>query len=135
VPSDTFTGYGFMLAAASLKPEQVEKVKPMYLDIGKSLSEGNITDDEFQRAKEPILQQLMQMRRDNGYWMNSVLRNCQEQPQRLEWARSFIDDFKATTKEDMIKLAKEYLPSNRALTVGLIPEKSEAGASVAPAAK
>jgi len=135
VPSDTFTGYGYMTAMSTLKPEQVEKVKPMYVEIGKALSEGGITDDEFQRAKEPILQQLLQMRRDNGYWISNVLRNCQEQPQRLEWSRSIIDDFKATTKEDMIALAKEYLPAAHALTVGLIPEKTEAGSTSTPAAK
>jgi zinc protease len=135
VPSDTFTGYGFMTAMSTLKPEQVEKVKPMYVEIGNALSKGGITDDEFQRAKEPILQQLIQMRRDNNYWLKNVLRNCQEQPQRLDWSRSIIEDFKSTTKEDMMKLAKEYLPAARALTIGLIPEKTEAGSAAPAAAK
>ena len=34
--SDTFTGYGYMTAMATLKPDQVEKVKPMFLDIADS---------------------------------------------------------------------------------------------------
>ena len=113
VPSDTYTGYGYMTAMSTLKPEQVEKVKPMYVEIGKALSEGGITDDEFQRAKEPILQQLIQMRRDNNYWLKNVLRNCQEHPERLTWARSIIEDFKAVSREDMIAiLAKEYLSAS-----------------------
>ncbi len=121
VPSDTYTDYGYMTAMATLKPEQVTKVKPMFAQIGQGMIDGGITDDEFQRAREPMLQQLAQMRRDNGYWIKSVLRNCQEHPERLNWSRSMITDIKSITKDDMVQMAKKYLTAARCLTVGLIP--------------
>lgn len=120
VASDTFTGYGYMTAMATLKPEQVPTVKPMFLEIAKKIGDG-ITDDEFQRAREPQLQQLVQMRQDNRYWLTRVLVNCQSQPYRLDWCRSLMDDFSGIKKEELEALAKQYLGTERSITFGLIP--------------
>lgn len=118
--NDTFTGYGYMTAMATLKPEQVAKVKPMFLEIASGIS-GGITDDEFQRAREPMLQQLVQQRRDNRYWLGRVLVNSQSQPYRLDWSRSLMDDFSGVKKEELEGLAKQYLGGDKAITFGLIP--------------
>lgn len=118
--NDTFTDYGYMFAAATLKPDQVAKVKPMFIEIGANLEKG-ITDDEFERAREPQIQQIIQTRRDNRYWLTRVLVNCQAQPYRLEWSRSLVDDFSSIKKQDLEILAKQYLGSDRVLTVGLVP--------------
>ena len=125
VPSDTYPGYGYMTAMATLKPDQVARVKPMFVDIASSIGKGGITDDEFQRALLPMLQQLQQMRRDNKYWSMNVLRNCQEHPERLDWARSFENDFKSIKKDELEALAKEFLGSPRALVIGLLPHESK----------
>jgi len=122
VASDTFTGYGYMTAMIELKPEQAEQIAKLVAEIGSELAKGPITDDEFDRAMKPQMSQLEQMRRDNRYWTQNVLRNCQEQPQRLEWARSILDDFAKITKEDLQKLAAEYLAGGQTLTVNLQPK-------------
>jgi zinc protease len=120
VASDTFTGFGYMTAMATLKPDQVERVKPMFIEIAQKIGEG-ITEDEFKRAREPMLQQLIQQRRDNRYWSTRVLVNSQSQPYRLDWSRSLMDDFTNIKKEDLEALAKQYLGSARSITFGLIP--------------
>ena len=125
--NDTFTNYGYMFAAATLKPEQVARVKPMFIEIGANIEKG-ITADEFERARAPQLQQLVQTRRDNRYWLTRVLMNCQSQPYRLEWSRSLIEDFSSIKKEDLEALAKQYLGSGRVLTVGILPTQEKAPA-------
>lgn len=129
VASDTFPGYGYMTAMATLKPEQVAQVKPMFLEIAEGIIKEGISDDEFQRAREPQLQQLVQMRRDNRYWLTRVLPNCQAQPYRLEWCRSLVDDFTGIKKEELEALAKTYLVPDKSLTIGLLPELEKAAAS------
>lgn len=122
-PSDTFPGYGYMFAYITLKPEQMEKVGKIVEALGAELArDGSISEDEFERARKPQLSQIEQMRRDNGYWLARVLRNCQEQPQRLDWARSMLDDIKSIKKEDLEALAKEYLGGGKATVIGVIPE-------------
>jgi len=119
--SDTFTGYGYMTAMATLKPEQVAKVKPMFLEIADGISDTGITEDEFNRAREPQLQQLVQMRRDNKYWLTRVLVNSQAQPYRLDWCRSLMDDFTSIKKEELEVLSKKYLEDGKSIVIGLLP--------------
>ncbi|MBL9116354.1 MAG: insulinase family protein [Verrucomicrobiaceae bacterium] len=122
-PSDTFTGYGQMFAFITLKPEQVAKVGKIVADIGAAIAkDGSISADEFERARKPLLTALEQQRRDNSYWMGRVVRNCQEQPFRLDWARSMMNDITSIKKEDLEALAKEYLGPGKATVIGIIPE-------------
>lgn len=122
VANDTFTGYGYMTAMIECKPEQAAPISDLVIKIADELATGVISDDEFERAKKPILTQLEQMRRDNRYWAQNVVRNCQEHPERLEWSKSLVSDFSAVTKADMSKLAKEYLGKARAVGVKVLPE-------------
>ena len=123
VPSDTFPGYGYMTSIITLKPDSVAKVGPIGAKLGDDLASGPISDDEFDRAKKPQLAQLEQMRRDNRYWSQNVLRCCQEHPERLAWSRSLVDDFASIKKEDLQALAKEYLKADRAVSIGIIPDQ------------
>jgi len=66
--------------------------------------------------------QIEQMRRDNRYWSQNVVRNCQEHPERLDWAGSMISDFGSVTLEELQKLAATYLGAGRAVAVKILPE-------------
>ena len=125
VPSDTFPGYGYMTAMVTLKPDHVAKVGPIVAKLGDELAKGSISEDEFERAKKPQLTQLEQMRRDNRYWIQNVLRCSQEHPERLDWARSLVNDFASIKKEDLEALAKEYLSADRVVNLGIIPEQEK----------
>ncbi len=120
--NDTFTGYGYMTAMIEVKPEQLDAIRGIVTEIGGDVAKGPITDDEFDRAMKPLLSQLEQMRRDNRYWSQNVLRNCHEHPERLDWARALVTDFQAIQKEEVQKLAQQYLPAARAVTARIIPE-------------
>ena len=123
VANDTFKGYGYMTAMIECKPEQAASIGALVIKIGDELAKGPISDDEFERARKPLLEQLAQMRRDNRYWGQNVLRNSQEHPERLAWARSLVTDFDGIQKADLEAFAKTYLSADRAITVQVIPEK------------
>ena len=133
VASDTFTNYGYMTAMASLKPEQVPVVEPMFLEIGTEIGEKGITEDEFKRAQEPQLQQIVQMRTDNRYWLTRVLVNSQSQPYRLDWSRSLEKDIATIKREELEMLAKEYLGAGKAIIIGVIPITAKPGDAPTPA--
>lgn len=122
VANDTFKGYGYMTAMIECKPEQAKSLAELVIKIGDELATKPISDDEFERAKKPQIEQLAQMRRDNRYWGQNVLRNSQEHPERLEWSRSLVQDFSGIEKKDLETLAKKYLKADRAITVNVIPD-------------
>ena len=122
LPNDTFKDYGHMLAMIECKPEQAAGISALVVKIGDELAAGGITDDEFERAKKPLLEAITQQRRDNRYWSQTVLRCSQEHPERIAWSRSMLDDFSKIQKADLEKLAATYLKAGRALTVSVLPD-------------
>ncbi|GEP44005.1 M16 family metallopeptidase [Brevifollis gellanilyticus] len=123
VASDTFTGYGYVTAMIECKPEQAASLSELVTKIANDLSTGEITDDEFERAQKPIMTQVEQMRRDNRYWAQNVVRNAQEHPERIEWSKNLLTDFSGIKKEDISKLAQQFLGKGRAVNVVVMPEK------------
>jgi zinc protease len=50
-----------------------------------------------------------------------VLSRAQEQPERLDWARTRIADLEAMTAEELSALAKQYFPATRVSRVTVLP--------------
>lgn len=125
LPSDTWTDYGYLFASVTVDPDQAKSVTEVISEIAKELSSGEaITEDELERAKKPQVVQIEEMRRTNRYWLGSVLESSQEHPQRLDWARSFVEDYNAISVDEVNKLAKEFLSADKQVNVTITP-KSE----------
>ncbi|MEX0322024.1 MAG: M16 family metallopeptidase [Puniceicoccaceae bacterium] len=120
--SDTFTDYGVFKAIVGVKPESADKIEGILLDIGEDIAENGISDDELVRAIEPVKSRIEEYRRTNGYWLNSVLLRCQDEPRRIEWARSFAEFWGTVTVEDMNRLAKTYLKPDSGIAIQVQPE-------------
>ncbi len=123
LPSDTWKGYGYLFASVTVDPAQAEKVNGVIAEIADDLATGaSIDEDELERAKKPQVVSIEEMRRTNRYWMGSVLESSQEYPQRLDWSRSFVDDYKNITVEEINALAKEYLRADTRVSVVVKPK-------------
>ncbi len=123
--SDTYRDYGWFTGLVGIDPGKAKEVAEVVVEIAREIHEGEITEDEFQRALRPVLTSLRDTVRENGYWLNSVLASSQEYPQRLEWAREMSDDFESITPEELETLAREYLDPGEALRIFVIPVDSE----------
>ncbi len=126
LPSDTWTDYGYLFASVTIAPDQAQAVTQVISQIADDLAEGNaITEDELDRAKKPQITQIEEMRRTNRYWMGSVLESSQEHPERLDWSRSFVDDYKNITVKEVNMLAKEFLQSDKQVAITILPQTGE----------
>jgi zinc protease len=90
------------------------------------LQRNGVTDDELTRARQPALTEIKESSRTNSYWMN-VLALAQEEPQRLDWARTRERDFANVTKADVDALAARYLDPSRAFRFVILPEHDQGG--------
>ncbi len=122
IPSDTWTDYGYLFAAVTVDPKQCDSVAKVVAEIAEELATGtSITQDELDRAKKPNIASIEEMRRTNRYWLGSVLESSQEYPQRLDWSRHFVNDYKSITLEDVNTLATEYLKADKMVTLVFKP--------------
>jgi zinc protease len=120
-PSQTYRDYGFLFAHITTDPAEMSRVRDAVLETAADLAANGLTDDELERALLPVLTTLREARRTNAYWLGSVLGASQEQPERLDWARSFLADHKAITREELNSLAREYLDPARSLRILIAP--------------
>jgi zinc protease len=121
--STVYTGYGSLVARVSVDPPTAEKIAGAVLAIAGSLQTGGVTDDELERAKRPALTEIRESQRTNRYWLESVLALAQEEPQRLDWARTRSADIASIAKPELDALAAAYLSPARAFKFIIEPEK------------
>ncbi|HVU15793.1 MAG TPA: insulinase family protein [Candidatus Didemnitutus sp.] len=120
--SDTFTGYGFVVAEASVAPERVRAMADAIKEVAADLQKKGVTEEELVRAKQPLLTSIRESQRTNQYWLGNVLADAQEQPERLEWSRTRLSDTESITATELSKLAATYLDPARANEFISVPE-------------
>lgn len=125
--SDTYRGYGHILAEATVAPDKARAVADAMKAAATSLFENGVTEEELIRAKQPALTSIKQSLRTNPYWLGNVLAAAQEQPQRLDWARTRLSETEAITAAELSALAKQYLdPTKVSEFISLpTPKKAE----------
>lgn len=119
--SDTYHGYGYMIANITVDPGQAGEIAGIVTAIADDLARNGVTDDELNRARLPILTSIRESARTNPYWIGAVAGSAQEFPQRLDWSRTRTTDFETIPKEDVDALAKAYLGADRAIRIIVLP--------------
>ncbi len=120
-PNEAYRDYGFIFAQITTDPAEMAAVREAVLETAADLAIHGLSADELDRARRPLLTTLREARRTNAYWLRSVLGASQEQPQRLDWARTFLADHEAVTRDELNALAREYLAPERAIRILIAP--------------
>lgn len=118
---DTYRDFGFIFAQVATDPADLPKVRAAVLAAAADLAAHGVTEEELARARQPVLTSLRETERTNAYWLLNVLAAAQEQPWRLDWARSRYSDHEAITKAELDALAVAYLGDARAIRVTIRP--------------
>jgi len=119
-----YPGYGWIESRITVDPPAAGKIVQAVLAIAADLQKNGVTADELDRAKNPTLASVKESMRTNRYWLSSVLFDAQEEPQRLDWARTRLDDVSRITKADVDALAAQYLDPSRAFRFVVLPSET-----------
>jgi len=106
--SETYPGYGWLVAEATVAPDDARTVVDAMKQVAAGLQAGQVTADELERARQPILTALRESSRTNPYWLGTVLAAAQEFPERLDWSRTRYSDNESITADELTALAKKY---------------------------
>jgi zinc protease len=119
--SSTYKNVGFVLAYSPVKPESIDKVSEVMLELGDKLAQEGASEDELQRALTPRIGMLAKSLRQNSYWLENVVSQSQAKPYILDWARDREVDYKSINLKDINTLAKKYLSSDRSISIKIAP--------------
>ena len=118
--SETFENYGFIWVGLDVDVSDVERMYAVADEIASAMASGEISEDELQRARQPLLEQLEEQRERNAFWVDALSRSQQE-PERLAQIRTAEGDYRSITVEALTDLAGEILRPEAAYRVSILP--------------
>ncbi|MBA2269107.1 MAG: insulinase family protein, partial [Chthoniobacterales bacterium] len=129
--SDTFPGYGYVSASIDVDPPAAGKMADVVIATADDLAKNGVSDDELERARQPLLTVLKESLRQNSYWLAAVLSRAQERPEVLDWARTRLADTESITTAEMSALARKYLGRECVSRATILPVAEPSGAPAA----
>ncbi len=120
--SRVYKDYGLFKVVVQVDPEEADTVLREIKKITSDIVKNGVNDDEFQRALDPMLTHLKDIRRTNKYWLNSVLVGSKKYPQQFDWSRTILTDYAAITAKDVTGLARKYLDYSKAAILIIRPD-------------
>ena len=118
--SETFADYGFIWVGLDVDVSDVERMYGVADEIANAMAAGEISEDELQRARQPLLERLREQRERNAFWINALSRS-QLEPEHLEEIRTVEDDYRSVTIEELTALSAEVLRPDQAYRVSILP--------------
>lgn len=100
--------FGVLAAGSVVAPEYNEEILSLTQKCADKVSI-NITDDEFERAKAPLLKEVEANLRKNAYWLDAVLNLSQAKPVNIELARTISSGYEGVSIDDVKNYSKKIL--------------------------
>ncbi|MEQ1617019.1 MAG: insulinase family protein [Terricaulis sp.] len=116
-------GYGYFGVALDLAPSEVDRFFGVVDEIAGTLASGQITADELERARRPVLDALEQNQEDNRYWLGLAAR-AQSDPEVLARHRRMRQELEAVTIADLRAAAARYLTPRSAYRIAILPPEA-----------
>ena len=120
-PSRAHAGFGLLKGILTVAPVQAQPLAKVIKEVAADLGRKGVTQDELHRALEPTLTSIKDSKRNNRYWLESVLNLSSRHPQQLQWPLTITEGFAGITAEELTALAALYLQEQQAATVIVTP--------------
>jgi zinc protease len=120
--SSVYPGLNYVFAGVEARPQDMEKVESALRAIANDLRNGRISQDEFDRALAPSLEQLPSHSASNGYWL-SVIAEAQTRPDRMNRMKleAVEASLRSVTIGDLVEAANRWLRDEDAQLVIVAP--------------
>ncbi|MDR0351777.1 MAG: insulinase family protein [Puniceicoccales bacterium] len=122
--SNTFHGFGILKLEISIDPAKFDVVKHIIDKEITDLYKNGVTEDEFFRALEPIVQETKNDLEDEFYWLGT-LSISQEKPEVLDWVRQRHDFFRSMTINAVNAIIKKYLKPEDMFCLRMCPKEKK----------
>lgn len=120
--SVAWPGYGWTWVEVVVSPAQADKAASLIAAIARDLAEHGCTEDEYARARQPILANLDQVMRSTEYWMPYIVPQLQSFPHVIEAPLTRTREYQEMRRQDVEAVARRYLGSENSCTFIVLPE-------------
>lgn len=117
--SDVYEDYGTFSTSVIVEPSQAAEVFGVIDRIAEELRANPVDTDLLDRARKPVLEQIAQQRKDNGFWLG-VADAAQLEADRLDRVRTIEARYEGVTAEMLQAAALRYLDPAQALRIRIV---------------
>ena len=122
-PSQAFPGFGFLYALVDAPPGKARQIVEEMRAIGAAIYRDGVTEDELERARNPVVSELKRLLETNSYLLSAIIGGSQENPDKLTRSTSSVDELASLTVADLDQVARKYLRPEAALPVVIVPRE------------
>jgi zinc protease len=129
--SQDYRDWGIFYAASELRPESADDFFRIAREIVADLAAKPAAEDEYARARNPILSGIERRVKTNGYWLESM-EDWISQPELIEQTRSYYADYEALTAEDVRAAVAKHVCDAGDWSMLVVPGRPAAAPTAAP---
>jgi zinc protease len=119
-PEEFATG-GYMMAYSQVQPKDVDSFFKFARDVAADLAAKPVSDDELQRALEPVKQSIDRAASGNSFWL-SQLKGATYNPARFTALGHLYSDYTNVTAARLQELAKRYFVNEKSWKLVVEPQ-------------
>lgn len=114
--SSTYRNWGLIFVSSNVDYKNIEATERAIDAVTAQLMASPVSEDIFNRARNPLLESMAKSRRENGWWLARV-GEAQFRPELLDRARQSIPAMEKLTPSDIQAVAKLYLRPDRQIRI------------------
>jgi zinc protease len=118
---ETDPDWGYVGVSIEAEPDELNRLTDVIENVAANLVANGVSEDTFDRAIKPILENIETNLENNNYWL-SVIDEAQGRPETLDYHRSRNAAYTQMTAEDLSSVVTLLNP-DRAIRVHVVPEK------------
>ncbi|HSM53829.1 MAG TPA: insulinase family protein, partial [Erythrobacter sp.] len=123
-PSRVWRGYGTFSLNVAVDRAQLDPARSAIEAMLGGLRDGKLDDDTVNRARQPLLENYDNLLKSLGGWM-SLTDRAQSEADRLDRYFAAPDILKSFTAQDIVSAAQQYLASDAAVELLVVPEPAK----------
>ncbi len=129
--SQVFAHYGYVSSAVEIPPAKISAFYDDLAKISADLKAQDVSADELQRAKKPLIEGLEKARQTNEYWLEQ-LSGAQDDPRKLDAVRTVQQSLEQVDAAAVRRAAQAYLQGDKLWRLVITPAASAPAKASAP---
>ena len=124
VASLVFPRYGYVSSVVEIPPGRIDDFYKELARISADLAAKEVSADELQRAKRPLIEGLAKSRQTNEYWLEQ-LSGAQDEPRKIDALRTVVQSLDQVDPAMIREAAQLYLRDDRLWELKITPQAQD----------
>jgi zinc protease len=121
--AEAFPVWGIFYASAEIRPASAPTFFRIAREIVADLAANPVAEDEFTRARNPLLTGIERRLATNAYWVGA-LENWHRSARDIENARTYLADYRALTPDDLRRAVASFVTDQGDWSMLVLPARA-----------